>query len=369
MLKIINNTKVKERAHLTGEEWKTMKTIVVIPAYEPDEKLVKLIAELVRKSLPVVVVDDGSGEEYLNIFEQLVGAKVLRHPKNMGKGAALKTAFRYIKETFKGNNFAVVTADSDGQHSPDDIVRVAARASMDEDSLVIGVRNFDGAKVPLRSKLGNKITLKVFQITSGSKIGDTQTGLRGFSAVHLDKMLEISGSRYEYEMNMLMVWAKENRPFYELEIKTIYENNNQGSHFNTVHDSVRIYKEIFKFALSSILSFCLDYSLYTLQIFLGIPLVAANISARFISTGFNFFVNKKVVFASDKPVMKELGAYVLLAAFSLMVNTLILMGLSYGVGIGPFIGKICTEITMFFFNWIVQKKLIFRQKKGVHYVK
>ena len=83
MLKIINNTKVKERAHLAGEEWKTMKTIVVIPAYEPDEKLVKLTAELVRKSLPVVVVDDGSGEEYLNIFDQLVGAKVLRHPKNM----------------------------------------------------------------------------------------------------------------------------------------------------------------------------------------------------------------------------------------------------------------------------------------------
>ena len=106
-----------------------------------------------------------------------------------------------------------------------------------------------------------------------------------------------------------------------------------------------------------------------MQIFLGVPLVVANVSARFISAGFNFFVNKKIVFASDKPVIKELGAYVLLASFSLMVNTLILMGLSYGVGIGPFIGKICTELTMFFFNWAVQKKFIFRGKKGVHYVK
>ena len=91
-----------------------MKTIVVIPAYEPDEKLVKLTAELVAKNLLVVVVDDGSGQKYLNIFEQLAGAKVLRHPKNMGKGAALKTAFKYIKEIFNGRNFAVVTADSDG---------------------------------------------------------------------------------------------------------------------------------------------------------------------------------------------------------------------------------------------------------------
>lgn len=346
-----------------------MKTIVVIPAYEPDEKLITLTAELSAKNLPVVVVDDGSGKKYLEIFNQLVGAKVLRHSENMGKGAALKTAFKYIKETFNENNFSVVTADSDGQHNPNDIARIAARASLDEDSLVIGVRNFDGEKIPLRSKLGNKITLKVFQITSGSNIGDTQTGLRGFSAIHLDNMLEISGSRYEYEMNMLMVWAKENRPFYELEIETIYENNNEGSHFNTLHDSIRIYKEILKFALSSILSFFLDYALYSLQIFIGVPLVAANIAARLISAVFNFFVNKKIVFGSDKPMLKELGAYALLAGFSLLVNTLILMGLSYGIGIGPFIGKICTEITMFFFNWIVQKKLIFRQKKGVNYVK
>lgn len=348
---------------------KTMKAIVVIPAYEPNEKLIKLTEELKEKKLLVVVVDDGSGEKYSNIFDRLSGVKVLRHEQNRGKGAALKTAFRYIKETFNGDNFAIVTADSDGQHSPCDIVRVAARAALDEESLVIGVRNFDGSKVPIRSKLGNKITLKLFRLTSGSNICDTQTGLRGFSAKHLGEMLKIPGERYEYEMNMLMIWAKENRPFYELKIETIYENNNEGSHFNTVQDSVRIYKEILKFALSSILSFFLDYGLYTLQIFLGLPLVTSNVTARIISAGFNFFVNKKIVFASDKPVLKELSGYALLASGSLMVNTLILMGLSYGIGIGPFVGKICTEITMFFFNWMVQKKVIFRQQKGVNYVK
>ena len=97
--------------------------------------------------------------------------------------------------------------------------------------------------------------------------------------------------------------------------------------------------------------------------------MTANVVARVISAGFNFFVNKKFVFASDKPVLKELGGYILLASFSLTLNTLILMGLSYGFGIGPLVGKIITEIGMFFFNWFVQKKLIFGQKKGVHYVK
>ena len=155
----------------------------------------------------------------------------------------------------------------------------------------------------------------------------------------------------------------------KLDIQTIYENKNEGSHFNPLHDSFRIYKEILKFALSSIVSFFLDYTLYAFQIFLGIPLVTANITARIISAGFNFFVNKKFVFASDKPVFKELGGYILLASFSLTLNTLILMGISYGLGIGPLVGKIMTEIGMFFFNWFVQKKLIFGQEKGVHYVK
>lgn len=99
------------------------------------------------------------------------------------------------------------------------------------------------------------------------------------------------------------------------------------------------------------------------------PLVTANVIARLISAGFNFLVNKKLVFASDQPVLKELGAYALLAGLSLGLNTLVLMGLSYGIGIGPLVGKILTEIGMFFFNWLVQKKLIFGRKKGVHYVK
>lgn len=346
-----------------------MKTIVVIPAYEPNEKLIQLTTKLIDQNLLVIVVDDGSGEKYHNIFERLSNVTVLQHNQNQGKGAALKTAFRYIKENYGKDNFAVVTADSDGQHSPDDIVRIATRVSTDKYSLVIGVRNFDGEKVPLRSKLGNKITLKVFQFASGSDISDTQTGLRGFSGIHLDNMLAIPGFRYEYEMNMLMVWAKENRPFYELAIETIYENNNECSHFNPLHDSIRIYKEIIKFALSSVLSFCLDYIIYAFQIFLGIPMITANVTARVISAGFNFFVNKKIVFGSDKPILQELSAYILLAAFSLFMNTLILIGLSNGIGIGPFVGKILTEITMFFFNWIVQNKLIFRQKKGIHYVK
>ena len=205
-----------------------MKTIVIIPSYEPEEKLIILTQQLIAKDLEVVVVDDGSGEDYLPIFTKLTGATVLTHLENKGKGEALKTAYRYIRETHAHEEMAIVTADSDGQHSPEDIVRIATRASLENDSLVLGVRNFDSSHVPLRSRLGNKITLKIFELTSGTKISDTQTGLRGFSSTHLEKMLEISGSRFEYEMNVLMMWTKEKRHFCELDIQTIYEKKMRG---------------------------------------------------------------------------------------------------------------------------------------------
>ena len=96
-----------------------MKTIVIIPSYEPEEKLIPLTQQLIAKDLEVVVVDDGSGEKYLPIFNQLTGATVLTHPENKGKGEGLKTAYRYIKETYADEEVAIVTADSDGQHSPE----------------------------------------------------------------------------------------------------------------------------------------------------------------------------------------------------------------------------------------------------------
>ena len=95
---IVNQT--ERRSSPTRRAVTNMKTIVIIPAYEPEEKLIPLTQQLIAKDLEVVVVDDGSGEKYLPIFNQLTGATVLTHPENKGKGEGLKTAYRYIKETY-----------------------------------------------------------------------------------------------------------------------------------------------------------------------------------------------------------------------------------------------------------------------------
>lgn len=121
-----------------------MKTIVIIPSYEPEEKLITLTGQLIAKDLEVVVVDDGSGENYLPIFNQLTGATVLTHPENKGKGEGLKTAYRYIQETYAGEEVAIVTADSDGRTSESQGLSLKQLAEFMKELNVTTAYNLDG---------------------------------------------------------------------------------------------------------------------------------------------------------------------------------------------------------------------------------
>ncbi len=221
----------------------------LIPAYKPDRKLINLAQELVRYGFNVVIVDDGSGKEYADIFcEMLPCADVIRHEVNRGKGAALKTGFEFIAESAgRGqiDGYVVVTLDADGQHSIPDAVQVTEAAEENRDALILGTRGFD-TQVPVKSRLGNDITRGVFSFVTGVKIHDTQTGLRAFSDKQIDLMKNIEGDRYEYEINVLLEYAKRNIKISEVPIKTIYLENNKSSHFHAVRDSFLIYMEILK---------------------------------------------------------------------------------------------------------------------------
>ena len=140
--------------------------IALIPAFEPDGRLVELIRRLGR---PAVVVDDGSGPAYAPIFDQVraLGAQVLTHTRNRGKGCALKTGFAFVRRHFPG--VGVVCADSDGQHRPEDINAVAERVESSGAPMVLGARRFTG-DVPARSRFGNALTRKVFRLATGRAI-------------------------------------------------------------------------------------------------------------------------------------------------------------------------------------------------------
>ena len=222
------------------------KRIVLIPAYCPDDKLIALVQTLHEMDFTIVVVNDGSNADHTPVFNAVSAwAAVLSHETNKGKGSALKTGLEFIKSTFTVP-YIVVTADADGQHLPEDILRVCEKAQENPGSLILGSRMI-GKGAPLRSRLGNALTRFVFALSTGYRIYDTQTGLRAFSNGLTDYLLSVEGERYEYEMNVLLDATKEKIEIIEVPIETIYIENNKGSHYKVFRDSYMIYKQIFNF--------------------------------------------------------------------------------------------------------------------------
>jgi glycosyltransferase involved in cell wall biosynthesis len=224
--------------------------IVLIPAYEPDEHLVDLVAGI-RTDDPdqrVLVVDDGSGIAHASVFAAVraQGAEVIAHRTNRGKGAALRTGFAWIVEHHHGHD--VVCADCDGQHVPADIRRVGAAVAEHPGSVVLGARSF-GGEVPWRCRFGNDVTKRLFGLVTGTRLGDTQTGLRGYSADLLAWLATVAGDHFEYELEVLLDATRRAVPIVEVPIRTIYLEHNRSSHFRPVRDSVRVYVPLLRFAL------------------------------------------------------------------------------------------------------------------------
>lgn len=341
--------------------------IAIIPAYEPDEQLVKTAEELNGLGFKLIIVDDGSSPDKDDIFGKAESfGVVLHHEKNCGKGRALKTAMQYILENMPDED-SVVTVDADGQHRSQDVIAVSLMLSLHPNDLILGVRSFEG-NVPLRSRIGNSVTRTVFALASGKKLSDTQTGLRAFSTEMIPFLLSIEGERYEYEMNMLLSCAESGISWTEVPIRTVYRDmKNSTSHFNTVKDSFRIYKTILKFSGSSFLSFLLDYFLFNVfnAVFGLIPFFNAvffsNIFARVISCMFNYGLNKKYVFRSGGGTATAVK-YFCLALGILIANTVLLQAFT-AVGIPAFAAKIFTEITLFICSLLVQRFVIFKNVK------
>lgn len=335
----------------------------VIPAYEPDEKMLAVIDDISSLTdFHIIVINDGSGKDKLPIFaEAAKKAIVLTHEVNKGKGRGIKTALEYIKE-HEADTVGIVIADADGQHKVEDIIRVSEALKSSPDKLIMGCRRLSG-KIPLRSKFGNNITKFVFSFAAGVKVSDTQTGLRGFSSKLIPFMLSVNGDRYEFEMNMLLECAREGIRFYEVPIETVYLGKNESSHFNPIKDSWRIYKDILKFSCSSLLSFCVDYIFYSIFAMISGSVAFSNICARVISSIFNFSMNKKFVFKNKESIAKTAAKYFLLAAFILAANTIMLeLCVKYLIH-NKYISKILIEVLLFFISWAAQKSFVFRKRE------
>lgn len=227
--------------------------IILIPAYEPNEELIKIVNQLRQKDFKIVVVNDGSGEQYDHIFNTInTKADIVTLPKNCGKGAALKAGMRHIKENHpECKNF--ITCDADGQHRIEDVLKVAEQLKKGK-NFVLTIRERKN-KIPLRSRFGNDLSKFVFTLLTNTYLSDNQSGMRGFSINNIEWLINVEKNNYDYEMNVLFYAAKKGLEITTVPIEAIYIENNASSHFSPVKDTVRIYKSLFSLAVGTLLSF------------------------------------------------------------------------------------------------------------------
>ena len=212
--------------------------IALIPAYNPSAVLPVLVRDLCNAGFSIVVVDDGSDDRCSGIFDDCLSrAAVLHHPRNAGKGQALKTGLDYIQNNFAPDS-VVVTVDANGQHTLRDSIAICDVAKRHDRALVLGCRSMD-KDVELRSRFRNKLAGFMFHRSTGLRIRDPQSGLRAFSIQQIPKMLKIEGSRYDYEINVLLHFAKTKTRILEHPLKSVYTDTPNASHFRAMKTALR----------------------------------------------------------------------------------------------------------------------------------
>ena len=292
---------------------------IIIPAYEPDKRLIQVVQDITIK-LPkarIIVVNDGSGPGYNDYYDEtaFIGATVLTHPVNKGKGAALKTAFAHIQEEVVSQHLSaqpIVTVDSDGQHLIKDIVRVAKAIEENPSHLVLGARAFVG-KVPARSRFGNKVTAGLFRLVTGQKVTDTQT---------------------------------------------VYLEVNKSSHFRPIRDSIRIYSPFLKFSGTAVLVSVIDATALFVLFALTKNLLLSVVLARVISASSQCLLNTNVVFNPTSSLFRSSVRYFMLVLVLLACNYFLLSSL-VAIGLGLVLAKLVTETLLFLVSYRVQHNVVF----------
>lgn len=346
-------------------------TAIVIPVYRPTQQLLSLVSALQKSGFKsLIVVDDGNGKDHRVFFDSLSkrDVTVLHHEQNMGKGAAIKTALRYLVKQPHLTN--AITCDADGQHRVEDIASVATYLETHPNDFVLGVRDFSLPDVPARNKFGNTLTRRIFKFLTRKDIVDTQTGLRGIPKAFFNACLAIKENRFEYEMKMLLLAAQSSMAIAQLPIKTIYHQTDAVSSFRPVQDSFKIYRvlleKFFKFVVVALWSAAIDISLFSFFFYqpfstFGNAIFASTLTARVLSGIFNYLMNRYVTFESDRSFAQSSAYYFLLFVANMLLSALLVSTIYtwFGSWIVPI--KLAVDTLLFLGSFYFQKHFIFRK--------
>ncbi|MDO5747743.1 MAG: glycosyltransferase [Actinomycetaceae bacterium] len=359
---------------------------LLIPVFNsPIEPLRRYLQQLTENGCEhIILVDDGSTAQCHTALEELAEkyhCKLLTHPVNLGKGAALKTGFGYLLENMCGVSpskkqtplIGVICVDSDGQHAINDVMRVYKTALEAPERIIFGARDFSLDHVPARSRFGNVLTCTTMRLFHGISLTDTQTGLRYIPMPALETMCSITGNRFEYETNMLVAIARHKLPFIEIPIDTVYIEENAGSHFRPIRDSIRIYfcilAAFFRFTLSSLSAAAIDFGVFSVVVFFlqdiysgGKTILLATVVARIVSSLYNFMVNRQLVFHSHSSMPGTIIKYYSLAILQLVASAYLVTWLWHSFGAirnTQVLVKAVVDLALFFMSFYVQRRWIF----------
>lgn len=213
----------------------------VIPTYQNAKTLLKVVADVHRVVDTVFVVDDGSNDGTAALLDKATGnerpKKVLTHPKNCGKGAALKTGLTYARQ--QGFRYAV-TVDADGQHRADDIPALLKAVEEEPDALAIGSRGLQHENMPAKSTFANRFSNFWFALQTLQRLPDTQSGLRVYPLRRLHGLRWMS-ARYEAELTLLVFSAWAGVKLLPVPVSVYYPPRDQRvTHFRPGRDFTRI---------------------------------------------------------------------------------------------------------------------------------
>nr|WP_232924769.1 glycosyltransferase family 2 protein [Pseudomonas cichorii] len=337
----------------------------MIPAYEPDETLVKLVDELLEmmhslhKHVPLLIINDGSRRAVaLQVFADLEarGIEVVTHPVNRGKGGALKTGIAIARDRAMPY---VLTADADGQHLPVDILRVMAAGIETEGSVILGRRVFDES-TPLRSKFGNELTIRVFHLVHGKRVNDTQTGLRFIPADFYGDLLEITKDKYDFELAALIIFARRNR-LQEVVIQTVYEPGNPSSHFRKLQDSAKIYAVLLRGGMVSLFLALMDFLTFHLVDSLTGSTTLSVVVARTVGTLGYFYLARSFIYKVGGNTLSTFMKYLLLVLLNISILVPLINLAKEQFEMPKVLTYIVGTLCLFFFNFFLQRTFIFKE--------
>ena len=201
-----------------------MKIVACIPVYNEESVIAKVVQNCLKKVDEVIVCDDGSIDNTVQMASE-AGAYVLKHDKNRGKGAAIRTLFKHVLKT---DADIIVTIDGDGQFLTEEIPLLTKQILENQSDIVIGYRFDSNSEMPAYRKIGNKVLDKMTNMIADLPFRDTQSGFRAYSKSAIEQ-IEFSSDGFGADSEILVKASEKKLKITEQKVTVIYQTGNKTS--------------------------------------------------------------------------------------------------------------------------------------------